>query len=493
MANLTLRLPKGSPLTYAEVDNNFTSLNSSFAYRNVKDFGAVGTYNRVAHTGTDDTTAIQNAIDAVYAAGGGTVFLPSGMYGVTGLTRAWIGATGADITTVNIIGEGTLSTGLVKIGETDVPVLDLTATAVQTPRCVIGGFAIFGNNFAHDGIRVTLLSRMVFKELAIYECATGFNNRGTQLSTVSDTALTNNARGYQAIEWQDAGNLAWIQPNAMQFFGGEIRTNSSWGVEIHHGDLTTFYGTNFERNGTVSNNATGALVVRGTIDYKEQWPTVEVHNCYFEENRGGRVIFAEESNLTLVLRNIHMFATAADGNSIAVEAIKLLHLENYSAYGTGASTISAATSTIISGGRTGTYTDNSSTTYIPALPSAEIVTAANVITAAENGKTFYLGNVAGVGYTSTLPAPALGLSYKFFVYATPTNGGYLIRTNAGATVMSGTYLDIVGQVAFSGQNTITFVVSAAAYSDGLEVHSDGAGWHCRAFSRVDGGITASVT
>ena len=45
---------------------------------NVKDFGATG--NGV----TNDTQAIQAAVDAAHAAGGGSVYIPSGTYIVTG-------------------------------------------------------------------------------------------------------------------------------------------------------------------------------------------------------------------------------------------------------------------------------------------------------------------------------------------------------------------------------------------------------------------------
>lgn len=45
---------------------------------NVKDFGAVG------DGVTDDTAAIQNAIDYATANGGGTVFIPAGVYGIDG-------------------------------------------------------------------------------------------------------------------------------------------------------------------------------------------------------------------------------------------------------------------------------------------------------------------------------------------------------------------------------------------------------------------------
>src|SRR4051812_42530912 len=53
---------------------------------NVKDFGAIG--NGVA----DDTLAIQSAIDAAHAAGGGSVYVPNGTYIVRGGDQASDGA-----------------------------------------------------------------------------------------------------------------------------------------------------------------------------------------------------------------------------------------------------------------------------------------------------------------------------------------------------------------------------------------------------------------
>lgn len=46
---------------------------------NVKDYGAVG------DGVTDDTDAIRAAIEAVLEAGGGTIFLPEGIYLVKGI------------------------------------------------------------------------------------------------------------------------------------------------------------------------------------------------------------------------------------------------------------------------------------------------------------------------------------------------------------------------------------------------------------------------
>ena len=53
---------------------------------NVKDFGAVGDGL------TDDRLAIQAAVNAARAAGGGEVYIPVGIYAVTGAGKSSLGA-----------------------------------------------------------------------------------------------------------------------------------------------------------------------------------------------------------------------------------------------------------------------------------------------------------------------------------------------------------------------------------------------------------------
>jgi hypothetical protein len=124
------------------------------------------------------------------------------------------------------------------------------------------------------------------------------------------------------------------------------------------------------------------------------------------------------------------------------------------------------------------------------LPT-EIVATTNVITSAENGKTFYL-NLAG-GFTSTLPEPERGLKFKFIVAIAPTTA-YIITTDSGDNILQGTFLDIVGELeTIINQDTLNFVASTSLVGDNLEVESDGTNWYCKAFSLADGGITVAVT
>jgi pectate lyase-like protein len=61
-------------------DIAWSQLVQSFAWYSVKDYGAVG------DNSTDDTAAVQAAIDACATAGGGVVYFPAGIYRVTQLT-----------------------------------------------------------------------------------------------------------------------------------------------------------------------------------------------------------------------------------------------------------------------------------------------------------------------------------------------------------------------------------------------------------------------
>lgn len=80
MATIVTRAVKGLPLSWAEMDANFNNLNTKVSeIISVKDFGAVG------DGVTDDTAAIQAAIDAVTITGG-TVYFPVGIYRVSQIT-----------------------------------------------------------------------------------------------------------------------------------------------------------------------------------------------------------------------------------------------------------------------------------------------------------------------------------------------------------------------------------------------------------------------
>lgn len=131
------------------------------------------------------------------------------------------------------------------------------------------------------------------------------------------------------------------------------------------------------------------------------------------------------------------------------------------------------------------------------LPSAKVetVAAANVITASETGKTFFLA-LAG-GFASTLPAPAAGLNYKFIVSVSPTTA-YTIATSGGANIIKGGINELEVDTADDGPysavgDLISFVANVAVVGDWVELTSDGTSWFLTGQTNADGGITIGST
>lgn len=106
--------------------------------------------------------------------------------------------------------------------------------------------------------------------------------------------------------------------------------------------------------------------------------------------------------------------------------------------------------------------------------ASEIVTATNVLTAAESGKVCFLNSATE--FVSTLPAPAQGLHFKFIVTAAPSGASYTVVTTGGANIIGGSAEVNGAVVAAVTEDTITFTDGAAAVGDYVEVVSDGTSW-----------------
>jgi hypothetical protein len=128
--------------------------------------------------------------------------------------------------------------------------------------------------------------------------------------------------------------------------------------------------------------------------------------------------------------------------------------------------------------------------------AAEVVTATNVITEAENGKTFYLNSATE--FVSTLPLPALGLKFRFVVKAAPVGASYTVVTKNSANIIKGQVFSSDlnaasdGDIETSGGDTVTLVDGKSVDGDTLEFESDGTNWFVRAFCSVFDAITITT-
>lgn len=124
----------------------------------------------------------------------------------------------------------------------------------------------------------------------------------------------------------------------------------------------------------------------------------------------------------------------------------------------------------------------------------EVVTATNVILAAESGSTFFLNSATE--FVSTLPAPAAGLNFTFIVTAAPSGASYTV-VGASGTPIHGMVLskDLNGATdsattAGTGVLTLTFVDSKSQKGDRADFVSDGTDWFVKA---VTGGNFDAIT
>ena len=125
--------------------------------------------------------------------------------------------------------------------------------------------------------------------------------------------------------------------------------------------------------------------------------------------------------------------------------------------------------------------------------NTEVVAAANIITAAESGKTFFLN--AAAEFASTLPAVAAGLRYTFIVTAAPAGASYTIGTNGGDNIIIDHVLPAdgaAGDTETGGGDLISFVDGQAVVGDRVDVICDGTNWFARCSCKVAAGITITT-
>ena len=113
----------------------------------------------------------------------------------------------------------------------------------------------------------------------------------------------------------------------------------------------------------------------------------------------------------------------------------------------------------------------------------EAITAANTITAAESGTRFVMNTATA--RIQTLPTPAAGLEYWFYVGATEPTGSHTIVTASSANI-------IVGNVSSpEDADTISLIASKAVHGDYVHVWSDGTNWYLDGACKVQDGITTT--
>lgn len=309
----------------------------------VHDYGAAG--DGVA----DDTAEIQAALDAAYAAGGGIVQLHEGTYLVTSIARNWA----ASNISITIRGVGKKATTIQKTGGGASVILDLSGTApVQEPHFTIEDLRVSGSSKGSHGIRVTRLARFILKNVAVENCDVGLENVGSLIFQCYDITLNTNNYGYRCRK--DGGMWA----NLVQFYGGEIRGNTTWGIDLGECNGIHFYGLDIESNGTAANVNTGALVARSTMDDEIGYGFLSINDCWFEGNLGTTVLIEACSGLSYQFKDTPIIS-AEGGRALTGGACLNAVLVNVIAGSTNDTVTLTGTNSTIVGGVIHTLNDTS--------------------------------------------------------------------------------------------------------------------------------------
>jgi hypothetical protein len=253
---------------YLQVAHNSDGTLKNLVY-NVKDYGAV------ADGSTDDRAAIQSAIDAAAAAGGGIVFMPAGTYVV-----------GANPTTptnniacalrlgnhVWLVGAGMISTIIKLASGANVSVISnyisTNGTEANAEFCAIRDLQIQGNKSNQSGTSHGIYfscypsgskatndddfdTHQLFDNVMIYQClSNGFymTNRSSSIlnnvfsykcdgygfNPTYDTVLTGCVSGWSGVQGFYVDHASVTLEGCKAFYSGQITSTSGNGFHIRN-------------------------------------------------------------------------------------------------------------------------------------------------------------------------------------------------------------------------------------------------------------------
>lgn len=184
-------------------------------YFNVLQYGATG------NGSTDDTSAIQSAINA--ASGGGVVFFPPGTYKIT--------------TPLSMSHQGTrlLGTGLLSIIQPSSGFSGANMITITANFCGVAGFSIqyanptYSSNPTADAIQITGSSATFINDV-YFQAINGWCIQSTATATANYNTRITECRGYQCKQFIHLLGVA-----ASSFAGTNTITNC-YGNQIENGD-----------------------------------------------------------------------------------------------------------------------------------------------------------------------------------------------------------------------------------------------------------------
>lgn len=241
---------------------------------NVKTYGATG------DGVTNDTTAIQNAINAARP-NGDVVYIPSGTYVVSStLTINSSADTGDYAPRCSIRGDGANATRIFRSSGTG-PVLNIlggSAAGIHS-FLTVSDLMIVGNGVGTDGITLNRMAFMTLRGVTIMGCDTALVGKNILSSLMQRLVLRWNQKGFRFE--REAGVFS-SDPNGITMISCIIGNNTVHGGAIIGGSTFNMVGGSVEGNGQTADAWGLTMSNAGT----EGAVGVNLSGVYFEGNKG---------------------------------------------------------------------------------------------------------------------------------------------------------------------------------------------------------------
>lgn len=262
---------------------------------NVLDYGATG------DGVTNDTAAVQAAIDAALGSASGTLWLPKGTYAVTSVN---IYPTGGK--SLVLIGDGPYNSIFVKFGAGTDPIINISGTAGGgggngvVSKCQFKNFMVQGvAGKTFTGVYVDTLAHFFMEGVHISSCDIGLRSLGSLIFAARSCYLMSNNIGFQA----DQSPVNNGYSNLIKFDDCVFQGNSTYHGRLNKGQQIVFQNCDFE-SGAVG------FYVASTYDDEILLSSVTWNNCWWEGNSSNPVI-ADSSNTWITLRDCTLIGPAS--------------------------------------------------------------------------------------------------------------------------------------------------------------------------------------
>lgn len=251
----------------------------------VKDFGATG------NGSTDDTTAMQAAID--YAVTNGRdLYIPDGTYIVNQLTY---NSTSYALMP-SIYGAGRNQTIIKKKAGSTVGALFTIGAFAATnfmANVTIEGITFDGLNSATSTFGVVCYNfvRSRIMNCIVKNCDNGIYFQGGIASWAVDCVIIDNRQGFTADAFASSAGSTW--PNYHILQRCVVSDNTLWGVFFDNGRMLRILDCDIEGNGTTADTTTGGIRVGPDIDSEDAGANpfgAVITNTWLESNKGAASI-----------------------------------------------------------------------------------------------------------------------------------------------------------------------------------------------------------